>query len=101
MSIMKQWMSGSGDGDNEPFVMIDWVSGRLRPLYMLNIHYDAKSGENVDYDAAVFNPTMLDLVLSPGQKEACEKVMTTTQEVNTLEYLWFVCFHRKTFYEME
>lgn len=98
---MKQWMSGSGDGDKEPFVMIDWVSGRLRPLYILNILYDAKSGENVDDVDAVFNPSMLDLVLSPGQKEACEKVMATAQEVKIIEYSWFVCCLRDTLNEME
>lgn len=92
MSVMQNWMTVSGYPDEEPFVMIDWVSGRLRPLYVLNISYNAESGENEmgagDGDS-MFNPTMLDLVLSPQQKEACEHAMATTHEVKSI--VW--CVH--------
>ena len=87
MSVMQNWMEASGYADEEPFVMIDWVSGRLRPLYIINISYDAESGE-VDDENKVFNPSMLHLVLSPQQKQACEHAMSATNEV-TQYYMSF------------
>lgn len=78
---MQNWMEASGYADEEPFVMIDWVSGRLRPLYTINISYDAGSGEVDEDENKVFNPSMLHLVLSPQQKQACEHAMSATNEV--------------------
>ena len=84
MNVMVSWMQGSGYANDEPFVMIDWMSGRLRPLYCLDISYNAESGEGVNLAAGgnVFNPTMLDLVLSPQQKMACEHAMAFAPEVS-------------------
>jgi hypothetical protein len=78
---MQNWMEASGYADEEPFVMIDWVSGRLRPLYIINISYDAGSGEVEEDENKVFSPSMLHLVLSPQQKQACEHAMSATNEV--------------------
>lgn len=90
MGVMLNWMASSGYADEEPFVMIDWVSGRLRPLYSLDISYNSESGEGVKTSpgtgtcTGVFDPTMLDLVLSPQQKIACEHAMAFTPEVSVV-----------------
>jgi hypothetical protein len=84
---MQNWMKGSGYPDQEPFVMIDWVSGRLRPLYNIDLNYDTVSGLEVTKaaassdDEAIFNPTMLDLVLSPQQREACQHALEYNTQV--------------------
>jgi hypothetical protein len=80
MSVMQNWMIGSGYADEEPFVMIDWVSGRLRPLYFIDVSYDSNSGEANEGDK-VFNPSMLDLVLSPQQKRACDFALAANSQV--------------------
>lgn len=80
MSVMQNWMIGSGYADEEPFVMIDWVSGRLRPLYFIDVSYDSNSGEANEGDQ-IFNPSMLDLVLSPQQKRACDFALAANSQV--------------------
>ena len=85
ISMMQNWMAGCGYADEEPFVMIDWVSGRLRPLYVIDLPYHAESGVTDEYESsAVFVPSMLDLVLSPQQRTACEHAMAATNEVNLM-----------------
>lgn len=84
MSVMQNWMIGSGYADEEPFVMIDWVSGRLRPLYFIDVSYDSNSGEANEGDK-VFNPSMLDLVLSPQQKRACDFALAANSQVRYSE----------------
>lgn len=79
---MQNWMEASGYADEESFVMIDWVSGRLRPLYTIDISYNAESGVVNDEDK-VFSPSMLHLALSPQQKQACEHAMSATNEVTS------------------
>ena len=87
MSVMQNWMVGSGYADEEPFVMIDWVSGRLRPLYFIDVSYDSNSGEADDDGDKIFNPSMLDLVLSPQQKRACDFASVVNNQVQYTVYL--------------
>ena len=85
---MLNWMKACGYADEEPFVMIDCMSGRLKPLYVVDFRYHSGSGvtggdgdEDGDESQSVFVPSMLDLVLSPQQRNACENAMAATTEV--------------------
>lgn len=86
--MMQNWMASCGYADEEPFVMIDCLSGRLRPLYVIDFKYHSGSGVaggdgdgDEDESQNVFVPSMLDLVLSPQQRNACENAMAATNEV--------------------
>lgn len=95
--MMQNWMAGCGYIDEEPFVMIDCLSGRLRPLYVIDFRYHSESGVgggvdneggdgdgDGDQSSDVFVPSMLDLVLSPQQRNACENAMAVKNEVSAM-----------------
>jgi hypothetical protein len=66
ITMLKNWMKQSHYDDLEPFVLIDDVSGRLRPLYEMSVGVSDTLMSGVNAMASMFN-----LSLSPEQVRAC------------------------------
>lgn len=88
MDVMHHWMRTKGLASEEPFVLVDIVSGRLRPLYRISLEisdllqmnigandpsesfcrYCEMNCDGSEKGKALYSPSLLDLVLSPGWK---------------------------------
>ena len=101
---MKNWMKKVGV--ETPFVIIDSISGRLKPLYSICVSVSMRGKATISsnvpedeigntagnrelevYEEEVFTPNLLAIVLSPEQINACTKVMERAEmerDVNAL-----------------